>query len=58
MKVRLQAVGAVYEIKISKPEGFKRTKEGVTVICDGKEVTGTSVPVFTDGGVHKVEVRF
>ena len=58
MKVRLQAVGAVYEIEISKPEGFKRTKEGVTVLCDGKEVTGTSVPVFTDGGVHKVEVRF
>jgi len=58
LKVRLQAVGAVYEIEISKPEGFKRTKEGVTVICDGQAVAGTSVPVFTDGATHKVEVKF
>ena len=58
LKVRLQAVGAVYELEITKPEGFKRTAEGVTVICDGAPVEGTSVPVFTDGAVHKIEVKF
>ena len=58
MKVRLQAVGAVYEISITKPEGFKRTAEGVKVFCDGAELPDTKVPNFTDGAVHKVEVKF
>ncbi|MCR5060312.1 MAG: glycosyl transferase [Saccharofermentans sp.] len=58
LKVRLQAVGCVYEIEISKPEGFKRTAEGVTVVCDGQTLADTKVPVFTDGQTHKVEVKF
>ena len=58
MKVRLQAVGAIYEISITKPEGFKRTAEGVKVFCDGAELPDTKVPNFTDGAVHKVEVKF
>ena len=58
LKVRLQAVGCVYEIEITKPEGFKRTAEGVTVVCDGQTLADTKVPVFTDGQTHKVEVKF
>ena len=49
---------AVYEISIDKPLGFKRTNEGVKVTCDGNALPDTKVPVFTDGGTHKVEVVF
>ena len=49
---------AVYEITVSKPEGFKRTAEGVVVTCDGQTLADTKVPVFTDGKAHKVEVKF
>ncbi|MEI8198843.1 MAG: glycosyl transferase [Eubacteriales bacterium] len=47
---------AVYHIVVTKPEGFRRTREGVTVVCDGQTVPGVSVPVFTDGMTHEVQV--
>jgi len=47
---------AVYHIVVSKPLGFRRTKDGVTIICDGQPVPGVRVPIFTDGMVHEVEV--
>ena len=49
---------AIYDISISKPEGFRRTNEGVKVSCDGQALPDCKVPVFTDGGTHKVEVIF
>ena len=49
---------AVYDISISKPEGFRRTNEGVKVFCDGNELPDCKVPIFTDGASHKVEVKF
>ena len=49
---------AIYEISINKPVGFRRTNEGVKVSCDGSELPDTKVPVFTDGGTHKIEVVF
>ncbi|MBR3533234.1 MAG: glycosyl transferase [Clostridiales bacterium] len=49
---------AVYEISISKPAGFKRTREGVKVFCDGSELPDCRVPIFTDHASHKVEVKF
>jgi hypothetical protein len=47
---------AVYHITVSKPKGFKRTKDGVTVVCDGQPVSGVRVPVFSDGKTHDVQV--
>lgn len=58
LNVTVNSGVAVYDITITKPEGFCRTKEGVKVCVDGAPIEGTSVPVFTDGAVHKVEVAF
>lgn len=49
---------AQYDIRITKPEGFKRTKSGVSVKVDGSSVAGTKVPVFEDGKTHIVDVNF
>ncbi len=49
---------AIYEISISKPQGFRRTNEGVKVFCDDQELPDTRVPIFTDNGTHKVKVVF
>ena len=49
---------AVYEISIEKPQGFKRTNEGVRVSCDGNLLADTKVPVYADGKTHRVEVIF
>jgi len=47
---------AVYHIVVSKPQGFRRTREGVSVVCDGQSVPGVNVPIFEDGMVHEVKV--
>ena len=47
---------AVYHIVVSKPAGFRRTKEGVSIMCDGQPVSGTAVPIFKDGLTHQVKV--
>jgi len=47
---------AVYHIVVTKPEGFRRTREGVAVCCDGQPVPGVQVPVFEDGMTHEVLV--
>jgi len=47
---------AVYHIVVSKPQGFRRTREGVSIVCDGKAVSGVRVPIFEDGMLHEVEV--
>ena len=58
LKVSVNSGAAIYDIEITKPEGFYRTYEGVTVICDGETLPDTTVPLFADGAVHKVEVKF
>jgi len=58
LNVTVNSGVAVYDITITKPEGFMRTKEGVSVSVDGAKIQGTKVPVFTDGATHKVEVAF
>lgn len=58
LNVTVNSGAAIYDITITKPEGFKRTKEGVSVSVDGAKIDGTKVPVFTDGATHKVEVAF
>ena len=47
---------ASYHIVVTKPEGFRRTKESVSVICDGQPVSGVRIPIFTDGRTHEVQV--
>ncbi len=49
---------ANYHITVKKPEGFVRTKEGVSIKVDGTPIDGVRVPIFTDGNTHEVEVTF
>jgi len=46
--------GATYQIHISNPEGVSK---GVrSILVNGENLAGTVLPVFVDGGFHKVEV--
>jgi cellobiose phosphorylase len=47
---------ASYHIKVQKPAGFRRTKEGAAVMCDGKPVSGIRIPVFEDGATHEIQI--
>lgn len=58
LEVFVNSGKAQYDIRITKPEGFKRTKSGVSVKVDGSSISGTKVPVFEDGKTHIVEVDF
>ena len=49
---------AKYHITVKKEEGFARTKDGVKISVDGNEIEGVRVPIFDDGAVHEVQVRF
>ena len=49
---------ALYHITVDKPEGFRRTKDGVSIMVDGSPIEGVRVPIFEDGAVHEVQVRF
>lgn len=48
---------ASYHVIVRKPGGFRRSKEQVTMLCDGVAVTGTKVPIFSDGKTHEVEIQ-
>ncbi len=58
LNVTVNSGKAIYDIEITKPATFVRTKNGCKVFCDGKELPDTKVPVFADGATHKVEVKF
>jgi len=58
LEVTVTTMKCSYDIHVTKPEGFKRTKEGVEISCDGKVLADTKVPVFDDGAVHVVDVKF
>ncbi len=58
LNVTVNSGKAIYDIEITKPATFKRTKNGCKVFCDGAELVDTKVPVFADGATHKVEVKF
>ncbi|NLT12384.1 MAG: glycosyl transferase [Clostridiaceae bacterium] len=45
---------ALYDIRVVKPKGFRRCQYGVSVLCDGKPIEGTRVPIFEDGLTHEV----
>ena len=49
---------ALYHITVDKPQGFKRTKDGVSITVDGAPIEGVRVPIFSDGAVHEVKVKF
>ena len=49
---------ALYHITVSKPEGFRRTKDGVSITVDGAAIEGARVPIFSDGKTHEVHVKF
>lgn len=49
---------AKYHITVDKPQGFRRTKDGVSISVDGAPIEGVRVPIFTDGAVHEVQVKF
>ncbi len=49
---------AQYHITVDKPEGFRRTKDGVSISVDGAPIEGSRVPIFSDGAVHEVKVKF
>ena len=46
--------GATYQIVVKNPSHVSKGIESMRV--DGQEVFSALVPVFTDGGVHTVEV--
>lgn len=48
---------ASYHVIVRKPGGFRRSKEQVTLQCDGASVKGTQIPIFADGKTHEVEVQ-
>lgn len=48
---------ASYHVAIQKPAEFRRSAEGVIIACDGEEIDGTSIPLFTDGKTHEIMVR-
>lgn len=48
---------AQYNITITKPVGFRRTKNGVKVTCDGQVMESTKMPFFTDGKEHEVKIE-
>ncbi len=56
LEVRVEGAKAGYDIRITKPEGFRRSKEGIKLVVDGSPAEGTKVPVFTDGNTHSVEI--
>ena len=49
---------AKYHITVDKPQGFRRTKDGVSISVDGAPIEGVRVPIFSDGAVHEVKVTF
>ncbi len=52
--IRRSYLGAVYEVMFENPN---RKQHGVTSIeVDGQPISGTLLPVFSDGKVHKVKV--
>jgi len=48
---------ASYHVTIRKLSEFRRSAEGVIIACDGEEIDGTSIPLFTDGKTHEISVR-
>lgn len=48
---------ASYHVLVKKPAEFRRSAEGVIIACDGEEIDGTSIPLFTDGKTHEILVR-
>lgn len=58
LEVMVNSGKASYAIHVTKPEGFRRTKSGVSLKVDGNSIDGTKVPVFEDGKTHTVEVDF
>ncbi|MFP4344298.1 MAG: GH36-type glycosyl hydrolase domain-containing protein [Anaerolineales bacterium] len=53
-RVQREFRGAIYEIEVRNPD---HVSSGVgTLIVDGEEIDGGSVPIFTDGEVHRVVV--
>ncbi|OJU13643.1 MAG: glycosyl transferase, partial [Clostridiales bacterium 43-6] len=47
---------ASYEITITKPEGFYRTKEGCKVTIDGVSATSPIIPKYSDGKTHQIQI--
>lgn len=48
-----------YRIRVSKPEGFRRMRDGTArLTLDGRVLEGGLVPTADDGRSHEVEVRF
>ena len=58
LDVKVSISGTVYDIHITKPEGFIRAQDGIKVKLDGADVEGTLLPVATDGKTHQVEIGF
>ena len=46
--------GATYHIQVSNPDGVSKGIRSITV--DGMPVEGATLPIFSDGGTHQVEV--
>ena len=50
---------AIYNIRISKPEGFYRMKDSLySIKVDGEEIEGNILKNFEDGKNHEVEILF
>lgn len=58
LNVHVNSGVAEYDIHVTKPEGFRRSLDGEKVFVDGSEIPDTKVPVFSDGKVHKIEIKF
>lgn len=59
MGLRLRTGGTTYQIEFSKPEGFRRSRDGRPQIrLDGAAMQGNTVPRFVDDRTHRLEVNF
>jgi cellobiose phosphorylase len=55
----LNTGSATYQVRISKPKGFQRTRDKAPrVSVDGVPWPTNRIPHFADGAVHMVELRF
>ncbi len=59
VKVLLRTGSTRYEIEITKPEGFSRIMDqSVEIWLDGAVCQNSKIPLFMDGKIHHVQVRF
>lgn len=55
VKFEIKRNGTVFNVKVTKPEGFCRVNENTKYFFDGNEIT-SDIPDPADGNIHSVEI--